>query len=153
MLKKTSLLILLGCIVLAGCGIEGIQTIPELNPPLGLTTTLTTNNAILVRFWSSNPEQFLTGFNVYVADSEETLRQNLGSLMPNTENDPDKPTLWRNVSPSSNAVLYQVVFSQNYNLQPFENNLTYHFYVRAYSQEYNLKSPPSNIASVKYTNS
>ncbi len=143
---------LLAVIILAlfsACGIEGFQAIPKLNPPLGVVASMSSNK-IMVSFWSSNPETYLTGFNIYIADSIQTLKDNQGKLMPNSDGDPDKPTLWRNVEPSSNAVLYQIVFAQDNDNQPFQNNLSYFFMVRAYSSEYNLKSLPSNITNVTF---
>ncbi len=131
-------------IAVTSCGIEGIEQFKELNPPLGLTATAT-NNTITLRFYSSNPEEYFSGFDIYIAGSIEELKNGSGTKMPNADFDANKPTLWENISPSSNVIIYQVTFTENHDQQPFQA-LDYYFFVKAFSIIYNLPSLPSNIA-------
>ena len=136
--------------VISACGIETIQPVIELNPPLGLTAE-TTTNGIELWWWSVNPESYFYGFDVYISENKEDLRNNKGHKIPNSDGDVNNPTLWRGVTHSSNAIRYHLVLKQNYNYQPF-NNISYYFWVKAYTKEYNLHSKPSNITNTTYTN-
>ena len=150
MKKRIVLFFAITLIAASACGIESIQPVIELNPPLGLTAQ-TTTNGIELWWWSVNPKSYFSGFDVYIAENEQALRNNTGNKIPSSDGDKNKPTLWSGITSSSNAIQYHLVLKQNYDYQPF-NNITYYFIVKAYSSEYNLHSKPSNITNTTYTN-
>jgi hypothetical protein len=154
-MKKIYFVLIALMFAFSGCGIEGFEPIVDLKPPLGLEVKII-DSEIYLQFWGLNDEEFFSGYNIYVAESAEDLRVQKGVKYPNADHREDKPTLWKNIRPVKVAKLYSFTVTEDY-LDGESRNLIegkgYNFYVKAYSEQYMISSPPSNIDGVNYTTS
>lgn len=143
--------LLLMILTLSQCGIQTFEPIIELNPPLALTAELLTDqypNRIQLQFWGLNNEEYFSGYNVYVADGPTETELAAAEVYPNPSGDEDKPTV--ETPPVWEATLYTVILEKEYDYTELENDEYYYFYVKSYSQEYNLTSDRSNYTNFHY---
>ncbi len=136
-------------LVLAGCGIETYQPVVNLSSPLGLIAYETNSNAIVLQFWGENDETWFSGYDIYVAETQADLQANNGMRLLNTDGKTDKPTIY-NVPPMTSARQFTYTVSYYTNFTPLQTGTTYFFFVKAYSQQYNIFSDPSNITNVTF---
>jgi len=138
-----------------GCGIEGYQPVYSLAAPLGLTAEQK-NGYIQLTFWGENNEDYFSGYYIYAAISQSTLLNTLGPvagsglILLNTNNGNGiygKPTIY-GIGPTNQAVLYSYLAKNYTNNSSYQSLNTYFFCVKAYSQQYNIYSYSSAIASI-----
>lgn len=150
-MRKPGWILFLTAIVLTSCGIEGYEPIVELKPPLALNATIVSNK-IHLEFWGLNDEDYFSGFQVYVADTKQKLLDGQGNKIPNKDGLDNKPTIWEDIGPVYAATKYTFDMSRDYDDSDLIIGLDYFFYIKAYSEEKLIQSPPSNITNVTYTN-
>lgn len=144
--RKYNLVLILGILLLVSCGIESFEPEYRLNPPLGLTAE-TVSNGIKLTFWGLNPEDYFSGYQVFVGTSYDEVRTNDRSKrVPN--NSGDFPTII--VTPFNTSTKFEIVITYTTNLnEPLVSGLEYYFSVAAYSKRYDIFSPLSNITNAK----
>lgn len=142
-------IILFAALAGASCGIETIQPLIKLNPPLGVETVCS-NNKIYITFWGLNNETYFTGYDVYVALDTEQYNNDKGFYYTNAEGIQGNPTIWEGIIPVSSATKYTYVVDKYYDLEDFQNGLDYFFYVKAYSAGYVIHSDRSDYSKVTF---
>ncbi|URA10188.1 hypothetical protein [Thermospira aquatica] len=130
--------------LVTGCGIESFEQEISLNPPLGLEATVDGNGDIELSFWGMNNEPYFEGYNIYIAAAMEDALQDRGGRLPGpSENQATIP----NISVMNEAKRFTYTVTKNTNGDPLQSGVTYFFYVKAYSAQYNVQSPRSNITN------
>ncbi|NPV38468.1 hypothetical protein BREVNS_0292 [Brevinematales bacterium NS] len=129
---------------LASCGIESFEQEISLNPPLGLSATTNGDGDIVLSFWGMNNEPYFEGYNIYIASSMQDALEDKGEKIPGpSENQATMP----NISVMSSVTLFTYTVTKDAKGDPLVSGVTYFFYVKAYSAQYNVQSPRSNITN------
>lgn len=149
-MKKIFIVSIFTILFFASCGIEGFEPIIELKPPLALTAKMYSNK-IRLEFWGANDEEYFSGYDVYVSDTTENLK-NEGKPYLNADELDNKATMWENIEPVSIATKYTYDIDETYDKKELVVGIDYFFFVRAFSEYYSFRSKPSNITNVLYTN-
>ena len=154
-------------LMLFGCGVEKIETVILLNPPLGLQATnynlqivnnQTTNylRCIKLEFWALNNETYFSGFKIYVADTKDDLISSnfTGTYrqLSNTAKMSNEATLYNGWSSMTEAKKVVYYFTNDANGTSPIVGKEYYFHIRSYSKMYKLASPPSNPVGLTFTN-
>lgn len=129
---------------LTGCGIESFEQEVSLNPPLGLSATTNADGNIVLSFWGLNSEPYFEGYNIYIATTMQDAIEEKGGKLPGpSENQATMP----NIAVMNTATLFTYTVTKNAQGDPLVSGFTYFFYVKAYSAQYNIQSPRSNITN------
>jgi hypothetical protein len=141
-------------VTVASCGIESIEVIPKLSPPLGITLSNVGggDNGIIVSFYALNDETYLEGYNIYMADTSAALLANTGFRAVRADLTTNIPTI-PNVAAMSTAQLFTfpVPFYTNITSGRFQVGITYFFCVKAFSGTYIIESRASEITNIVYS--
>ncbi len=130
--------------LVTGCGIESFEQEISLNPPLGLEATIDVDGNIELSFWGFNNESYFEGYNIYIAATMEDALQDKGGRIPGpSEGQATMP----NISVMNEPKRFTYTVTKNTNGDPLQSGVTYFFYVKAYSAQYNVQSPRSNITN------
>ncbi len=130
--------------LLSSCGIEEFVEQEYLNSPSDLTV-YPQNNKIKIRFYSSNSEDKLDGFNIYISKSSR-LKNKHGLEPVKNPSSGSIPTINRTSKEIDPHTPIEVTIDRDAEDGLIENYNTYYIIVRAHSIR-NLKSQPSNEAS------
>ena len=132
--------------VLSACGIESFEDNLSLNAPLGLTATTNDSGNIVLSFWALNDEPYFEGYNIYIATSMQDALEDKGEKIPGpSEGQATMP----NISAMTTATLFNYEVTKDAHGSPLSSGITYFFYVKAYSGQYNIQSPRSNITNIQ----
>ncbi|MCX7881688.1 MAG: hypothetical protein N2314_00495 [Brevinematales bacterium] len=142
-MKPRGLLLCL-VVMLTACGIESFEQEISLNPPLGLVATINADGNIVLSFWGMNNEPYFEGYNIYIATSMQDALEDKGKKIAGpSENQATMP----NISVMNTATSFTYTVTKDGNGDPLMSGMTYFFYVKAYSAQYNIQSPRSNITN------
>ena len=155
---------------LTSCGIEAINSVIELNAPLGLTvqlydqvtvaivtnvTNTSTNSVIRLEFWGFNDETYFDGYQLYAADSLSDLIAGSNSCraIPSQDGTTNTLTIYGLVA-MTEAKKYTIYLSKDTNYAPLVDSQDYFFNVRAYGfhLDQSVYSKPGNPVNIQYQN-
>jgi hypothetical protein len=156
------------CIILllASCGVEAINSVIDLNTPLGLTARVTniayqvsgttnwvTNKTIRIVFWAFNDETYFEGFQLYFADNLSDLAARAGSYraLPSFNGLTNFPTYGGQVA-MTESKKFTFFLTNDTNYRPLIGAKSYYIHVRAYGYNLNTSvySMPSNPTNVTF---
>lgn len=141
---KEGMLFLSFVLCLTSCGIESFEQEISLNPPLGLVATVNGNGDIILSFWGMNNEPYFEGYNIYIASTMEDALQEKGEKIPGPG---EQQATMPNIPVMNQATSFSYMVTKDARGNPLESGITYFFYVKAYSAQYNVQSPRSNITN------
>lgn len=152
--------------LLASCGVEAINSVIDLNTPLGLTAQVTniaynvsgttnwvTNKTIRIVFWTFNDETYFEGYQVYFADSLPDLLAQESSCraLPSLDGTTNFPTVYGLIA-MTESQKFILNLTNDTNYTALSGGKTYYIHVKAYG--YNLSetvySQPSNPTNVTF---
>jgi len=141
MKKWAGVLLALG---LVSCGIESFEQEISLNPPLGLEASVDGDGNIVLAFWGMNNEAYFEGYNIYIASTMDDALQEKGEKIPGpSEGQATMP----NIPVMNSATRFSYTVTRDAHGDPLVSSMTYFFYVKAYSGQYNIQSPRSNVTN------
>ncbi|OHD55876.1 MAG: hypothetical protein A2Y33_08585 [Spirochaetes bacterium GWF1_51_8] len=161
-MRRISALVL--SLFFVSCGIEAINSVVDLNAPLGLTAGLTniiviagsstnTNSVIRLEFWGFNDETYFDGYQLYAADSLSDLNDAANSYraIPSQDGTTNTLTIY-GLAAMTEAKKYTIYLSKDTNYVPLVNLKNYYFNVRAYGFHLteSVYSKPGNPVSIQY---
>ncbi|NPV02287.1 MAG: hypothetical protein HPY53_13000 [Brevinematales bacterium] len=152
--------------LLISCGVEAINSVIDLNSPLGLTAVVTnivytvsgstntvTNKTIRIVFWAFNDETYFEGYQVCFADnlSDLTAQTNSYRALPSLDGQTNFPTLGGLVA-MTEALKKTLNLTNDTNYTALQGGNTYYIHVKAYgySLSETVYSVPSNATNVTF---
>ncbi len=116
---------------------------------MGLSAVKTNGNQIFLQFYALNDEDYFSGYFIYIATTIYALQGNQGFIVQNSEGTTNKPTIF-SVAPMSSVKIFTYTVTSYTNNQALIPGTAYYFEVKAYSDQYNSYSDPSNITNVNF---
>lgn len=132
-------------LALVSCNLENFEPLSDLHPPLDLQAA-SSNNQVFLSFWGANNEDYFSGYNVLIGDSEATV-QSLSYWLSNQGSLP-----YYSLSPFTYATRFTLTVSNDYDGSSLVSGQTRYFAVTAWDSRNNTNSRTSEIVSIQVSN-